>query len=97
MRVRYTAAARDDLRELGEWLRQHYPALAPQVETRIRNAVARIARWPESAPRSARRDGVRVAPIGRYPYKIFYRLHEEAVEILHIHHAAREPWDEKQA
>jgi plasmid stabilization system protein ParE len=34
-----------------------------------------------------------VLPVGRYPYKIFYRVADEAVEILHIHHAAREPWD----
>jgi hypothetical protein len=25
----------------------------------------------------------------RYPYKIFYRVTPEAVEILHVHHAAR--------
>jgi hypothetical protein len=38
---------------------------------------------------------VRVVPLGRYPYKIFYRVTKDAVEILHVHHAAREPWDEK--
>ncbi len=44
---------------------------------------------------SAHRPGVRVVPLGRYPYKIFYRVSGDAVEILHIHHAAREPWDEE--
>jgi plasmid stabilization system protein ParE len=34
-------------------------------------------------------------PLGRYPYKIFYRVTEESVEILHVHHAARQPWDEQ--
>jgi plasmid stabilization system protein ParE len=42
---------------------------------------------------SAKRPGVRVATLGRYPYKIFYRAQGEVIEILHIHHAAREPWD----
>jgi hypothetical protein len=35
-----------------------------------------------------------VVPLGRYPYKIFYRVTNDTVEILHIHHAARRPWDE---
>jgi hypothetical protein len=40
---------------------------------------------------SAHRPGVRVVPLGRYPYKIFYRVQDGVLEILHIHHAAREP------
>lgn len=95
MKVVFTAAAQSDLREIGEWLAVHYPKLAPQVERRIRDVVARIGRWPESGPRSAGREAVRVVPAGRYPYKIFYRVGGEAVAILHIHHAAREPWDEQ--
>jgi hypothetical protein len=42
-----------------------------------------------------RRDGrqtVRQTPLVRYPYRIFYRV-TEVIEILHIHHTAREPWD----
>jgi len=31
-----------------------------------------------------------VVPLIRYPYKIFYRISNETVEILYIHHAARE-------
>jgi len=93
MKVVFTAAAQNDLRDIGEWLNLHYPALAPHVERRIRNVTARIGRWPEGGPRCAAREGVRVMPLGRYPYKIFYRQARDTVEILHIHHAAREPWD----
>lgn len=93
MKVIYTAAAQSDLREIGEWLAAHYPGLAPRVERRIRDVVAHIARWPESAPRATGREGVRVVPLGRYPYKVFYRLTADTVEILHIHHASRQPWD----
>jgi len=31
--------------------------------------------------------------LGHYPYKILYRVTADTVEILHIHHAARRPWD----
>ena len=69
----------------------------PSVEQRLKIVVGHLARWPESMRTSAHRPDVRVAPLGRYPYKIFYRVRADAVEILHIHHAAREPWDEQQA
>jgi toxin ParE1/3/4 len=46
------------------------------------------------AHRAAGREGVRVVSLGHYPYKIFYRVTLDAVEILHIRHAARRSWDE---
>ena len=95
MKVVYTAGARSDLDEIGEWLSDHYPTIAPTVERRIHNVIARIAQWPQSARRSAKYPGVGVVPIGRYPYKIFYRVTADTIEVLHIHHSARQPWDEK--
>jgi toxin ParE1/3/4 len=95
MKVVYTEEALRDLDAIADWLIAHYPTVAPAVERRIQSVVAHIARWPESARRSANRPGVRAAPLGRYPYKIFYRINGDRVEILHIHHAARQPWDEQ--
>jgi len=91
----YTEDALDDLEAIAEWLIVNYPAAAPTIEQRIRSVVAHIGRWPESARMSAGRANVRVIPVGRYPYKIFYRISDETIEILHIHHAARQPWDEQ--
>lgn len=94
MKVAYTDEALRDIDEISAWLRVHYPGLGAAVERRIRLVVAHIARWPESMRRSRHRAGVRVAALGRYPYKIFYRVRGDTVEILHVHHTAREPWDE---
>ena len=96
MKVVFTATALQDLNDISDWLAINYPAVAPAVERRIRAVIARVARWPESARRAAKRPGVRVVPLGRYPYKVFYRVTSDAVEILHIHHTAREPWDESE-
>jgi toxin ParE1/3/4 len=93
MKVVYTDEALDDLDAIANWLIVHHPAVAPVVERRIRSRT--IARWPESSRRSAMRPDVRVVSLGRYPYKIFYRVADGTVEILHIHHAARQPWDER--
>jgi hypothetical protein len=49
-----------------------------------------LLRGPESARRIPERPGVRVVPLIRYPYKIFYHVVGDTVEILHIHHAARD-------
>jgi plasmid stabilization system protein ParE len=61
MKVVYTEDALKDLDAIADWLIVHYPAVAPAVERRIRRAVANIARWPKSAPRSARYPGIRVS------------------------------------
>ena len=90
--VVFTEAALADLDDMLAFIASHYPALATPVESRIHAVVARIARWPESARIVEQRSGVRVVPLVRYPYRIFYRIVEERIEILHIHHASRQPW-----
>jgi plasmid stabilization system protein ParE len=94
MKVVYTDEALTDLAAIADWLMVHYPTVAPVVERRIRRVITHIARWPASARVASNRPEVRVVPLGRYPYKIFYRVAADTVEILHIHHAARQPWDE---
>jgi toxin ParE1/3/4 len=93
MKVVYTDDALTDLAAIADWLMVHYPTIAPAVERRIRRVVAHIARWPASARRATSRPDIRVVALGRYPYKIFYRVTDDAIEIIHIHHAARQPWD----
>jgi toxin ParE1/3/4 len=95
MKVVYTEEALKDLNAIADWLIVHYPRVAPAVARRIRSLVAHIARWPQSSRHSAKRSGIHVMPLGRYPYKIFYRINGDTLEILHIHHAAQKPWDEQ--
>jgi plasmid stabilization system protein ParE len=95
VKVVYTEPALRDLDEITAWLKRHYPGLGRAVERRLEIVVGHLALWPESMRRSADRPNVRVAPLGRYPYKIFYRVDDDTIEILHIHHTAREPWDEQ--
>jgi plasmid stabilization system protein ParE len=95
MKVVWTDEALRDLDEIAEYVTVHYPTVAPAVGLRIRAVVDRVGRWPQSARRSLKRPDVRVVPVGRYPYKIFYRVTERSIEILHVHHAARQPWDER--
>jgi plasmid stabilization system protein ParE len=94
MKVVWTDEALRDLEEITAYLLVNFPSVAPALERRIRAVVAWIGRWPGSTRRSERRPGVRMVPLGRYPYRLFYRVTGSAVEILHVHHSARRSWDE---
>jgi plasmid stabilization system protein ParE len=97
MKVVWTDEALRDLEEITAYVLVHFPSAAPALDQRIRAVLTWIGRWPESARLSAGRPGVRMVPLGRYPYRLFYRIGDNAVEVLHIHHAARKPWDEEAA
>jgi plasmid stabilization system protein ParE len=96
MKVEYTPRARADLIEIGERSRRVFgDPVAAALETYIRATVARLAFIPEQGQRLPEREGVRVVPLIRYPFKIFYTVTGETITILHIRHAARRPWGEE--
>ena len=95
MRVEYTNQALIDLRKISADSRAFGETVAAAVQARIRAVVAHIAERPEAAAPIAERPGMRVVPLIRYPYKIFYRVLDDRVRILHIRHTARAPWTKK--
>lgn len=92
MKVEYSNRAPTDLRKASVDSLVFGDAVAVALEIRIRRIIARIAEHPEAAQRIAERPGVHVVPLIRYPYKIFYRVLEDRVRILHIRHTSRRPW-----
>jgi toxin ParE1/3/4 len=91
MKVRYTLEAFSDRERILEYLRERSPGRARNVAASIREAVAQIGDQPHSGYQTDNPD-VRVMFVVRYPYKIFYRVHEAVVEILHIRHTSRRTW-----
>lgn len=89
MKLVYTDDALQDLDEIFSFLADQYPSIIDPVETRIREVMSQIADWPESKPRLDDRSDVRVAFLGKYPYRIFYRADGRQITILHVHHTAR--------
>ena len=89
MRVVYTHDALRDLNQILTFIDTNYPAIAPAFARRLRIIERRIGRWPNSAAEVEQRPGVRMVPFIRYPYRLFYRVENDSVEILHIHHAAQ--------
>jgi toxin ParE1/3/4 len=91
MKVRYTPEAFSDRERILEYLRERSPGGARNVATSIREAIARLGDQPYSGYRTDNPE-VRVLFVIRYPYKVFYRVGETVVEILHIRHTSRRAW-----
>lgn len=90
MKVVYTEEALRNLDDINDYIRRNYPTISEAFRLRLQFVVARIAKWPESAQKVVDQPGVRVVPLVRYPYKVFYRASNHTIEILYIHHSARE-------
>jgi plasmid stabilization system protein ParE len=93
MRVEYSRRAVDDLRKILADSRQAFGLrVAEAFESRIRAVVDRVGRDPHSAPEIEQRPGIHVVPLSRYPFKVFYRVVNDRVTIMHIRHTVRRPW-----
>ena len=60
--------------------------------TQIRATIDRLGHFPFSA-RVAGRIGVRIKPVSRYPYLVFYAVDPAAneLQILSVRHSAQDP------
>lgn len=93
MRLEYSKRAVSDLLTLAaDSHREFGERTAHAIEARIRSVIERIRREPLSAQAVEQRPGVHAVPLVRYPYKIFYRIRNESIIILHIRHTSRRPW-----
>lgn len=91
MSVRYTPRAFSDREAIFDYLVTRSPNGAHKVLARITTTIDLLAAQPELGYRTENPQ-VRVKFVGDYPYKIFYRIRGNDLEILHIRHTARRPW-----
>ncbi|WP_170153405.1 type II toxin-antitoxin system RelE/ParE family toxin [Roseiarcus fermentans] len=91
MIVRFTERAESDLSAILAHLVAASPVGARNVAASLREALQVVADHPLGGKRTSRRMlFVKIVP--RYPCKMFYRVGEDAVEIVPIRHASRRPW-----
>jgi plasmid stabilization system protein ParE len=96
MKVEYSKRATADLHKVSADSRAFGEMVAAAVEVRIREVIAQTREHPEGRPPVIGRPGVHVAALVRYPYKIFYRVLEDRVRVLHIRHTSRQVWEAEQ-
>ncbi len=91
MRVRYTLRAQADLEAIFRYLDARAPEAALEVKSTIERRIAMLGEFPHIAPETDI-PGVYELTIVRYPYKVYYDIASDTVEILHIRHTSRRPW-----
>jgi len=92
MKLVYSRRALADLDEIANYYSINAsPALARSVEERLIQAIERIHFMPEAAPHVSQRSHIRAIAVVRYLFRIFYRLRDESIDILHIRHTSRRP------
>jgi toxin ParE1/3/4 len=90
MRVRYRTPALADIDEIRRYLKKRSPSGARNVLLAIRASVRFIAENTRASEETDDPD-VRMKVVAKYAYKIFYSVHADFVEVLHVRHPAREP------
>lgn len=91
MKVRLSSRSRADLAAILDYLRERNPAGARNVARAAARVFRLIGEYPMIGHLSGEQDS-RVLPVGRYPYLVYWIVREADVYIVHIRHAAREPW-----
>jgi plasmid stabilization system protein ParE len=92
MKLVYSRRALADLGQITTYYSANAsPAIADAIGRRLENVIDRICRAPASAPRVLHRSQVRVVAVVRYPFRIFYRVRGDTIDILSIRHTSRRP------
>jgi toxin ParE1/3/4 len=90
MKLVYSRRALADLDRIATYYAANAsPAIAEAIGHRLGNVIERIGRMPDAAPRISQRSQVRVIAVVRYPFRIFYRVRDDTIDILHIRHTSR--------
>jgi len=89
MRVRWTAPAAQDLYRITRHIRRDNPTAALEVAKMLYDACESLVNMPHRG-RRGRRPDTRELVFTDLPYIAVYRVHKDAVEILHIWHGAQD-------
>ena len=87
--IRFTPRALDELRDAVAWYATGAPAVVPAFLLAIDAVLAQAARYPESFPMV--RPDIRRALVRRFPYGVFYSSEPDALVVVAIVHARRDP------
>ena len=88
MQVSFTLEAIDDLRSIGDFIASDNKKRARSFVADLRSACRSLSREAERYPLLDQWPGVRRMPVANY--LIFYRIENEAVQVLRVIHSARD-------
>jgi plasmid stabilization system protein ParE len=86
MKIRYSPQARNDLQEIFYYLNERSPSGAGNVMRAIYAGIQFLAENPMASQETDLQE-IRVKVVRRYNFKIFYRLDQDTIDLIHIRHA----------
>jgi toxin ParE1/3/4 len=89
MRIRWTSDAANNLEDIITYLNREHPSSAPAVIRAVIDTVETLTRFPNRG-RPGRVEGTRELIIPNLPYIVVYVATDQAVQLLHIFHAAQD-------
>jgi plasmid stabilization system protein ParE len=89
--VRYTLRAAADRESIFQYLNVRSPKGASHVMAAIVAASNQLRVSPKAGIATTF-PNIRVIRARRFPYNIYYRIHDGIVELIHIRHTSRRPW-----
>lgn len=93
LRLEWTTPAADELEAAQTYYHELNPIAARMLGRRIVEAARRLRDYPQIG-RPGLREGTREWIVSRTPYVLVYRETTQAVEILHVWHAAQD-WTQR--
>lgn len=93
MRLELLPVAREDIANAAEWYDAIRPDLGEQFLHRLDALLARLLEHPLSAPLYFLE--YRAVVLGKYPYRLVYRVTDDALVVVALRHISRDPEDLK--
>jgi toxin ParE1/3/4 len=88
VRIRWTPAAAADLRQINDYLKSRHPRYRQPTMRKLYEAIQSLKLSPHRG-RIGREPETRELLFLPLPYIAVYRIKEQSIEVLRIHHAAQ--------
>ncbi|PWT98560.1 MAG: type II toxin-antitoxin system mRNA interferase toxin, RelE/StbE family [Terriglobia bacterium] len=88
-RIRWAAAAADDLEAIHDYLQKHYPASTKSTIHRLYDAARSLRRMPYRG-RTGVTEGTRELVLAPLPYIIVYAVEQDVIHVFRVLHAAQD-------
>ena len=91
MTIVVASQAREDLREAYDYIRKDNPNAAPWVLAHIVEVIGMLVSEAVTGRDVLLRDGRRVKTWPVPPYRIYYRVKGQELQVIRVYHQARRP------
>ena len=85
----FLEAAKDEVLDATDWFIERNPSVAIEFLDAVRARVDQAMEFPGAGAREA--GGCRSLPVGKYSFRMIYRVKGQTLEVLALAHTSREP------